>query len=66
MHDRDGDQEIATGIAHQGLDVPLLVGPADPAEVGLEEVVALESLEGVGERRPRPSVILVTAIFRLS
>lgn len=52
MHNRDGDQEIATGIAHQGLDVPLLVGPADPAEVGLEEVVALESLEGVGERPP--------------
>jgi hypothetical protein len=43
------DQEGAAGVAHQRLDVPLLVGPPHPAEVGLEEVVALEPQELGGE-----------------
>jgi len=46
---RDGHQEVAAGVAHERLDVPLLVRPAHQAEVGLEEVVADEAEEGAGE-----------------
>jgi hypothetical protein len=45
----DGHEEVAAGVADERLDVPLLVGPAHQAEVGLEEVVALQAEERVGE-----------------
>jgi hypothetical protein len=46
---RDGDEEVAACEADERLDVPLLVGPADQAEVVLEPVVALEPEELGGE-----------------
>ena len=49
VHRRDRHEEAAAGEADQGLDVPLLVGPPHQAEVVLEQVMALEPEERVGE-----------------
>ena len=49
MHDGDRHEEVAAGEADQRLDVPLLVGPPHQAEVGLEQVVALQPEELVGD-----------------
>src|SRR5262249_57498199 len=46
---RDRDEEVAPGVADERLDVPLLMGPPYPAEVGLEEVVALQPQELLGD-----------------
>ena len=53
VHGGDRDEEVAAGEADQRLDVPLLVGPPHQAEVGLEQVVALEPEELVGELAAR-------------
>ena len=49
VDDGDRHQEVAAGVADQRLDVPLLVGPPHQAEVGLEQVMALEPEELVGD-----------------
>ena len=61
-----GDEEVAPGIADEVLDMPLLVGAADQAEVRLEEIMALQSDELAVSLPPRPPVILATAILVLS
>ena len=49
VHGGHRHEEVAAGEADQRLDVPLLVGPPHQAEVVLEEVMALEPEELVGE-----------------
>ena len=49
VHGGDRHEEVAAGVADERLDVPLLVGPPHQAEVGLEQVVALEPQERVGD-----------------
>ena len=43
--DRDGDEEVPPRVADEVLDVTLLVGTSDQAEVGIEEVMALQSFK---------------------
>ncbi len=45
VHVRHGHEIVPSGEAQQGLDVPLLVGPPDQAELFLEQIVALEPEE---------------------
>ena len=49
VDDRDRHEEVPAGEADERLDVPLLVGPPDQAEMGLEQVMTLEPEERVGD-----------------
>ena len=45
LDSRYGDEEVAAGKPDQAFDLPLLIGPADQAEVGLEQIMALQPEE---------------------
>ena len=49
VHARQRHQIVTAREAHQALDLPLLVGTANQAEVRFEQEVALELQEGVGQ-----------------
>ena len=44
-----GTRKLRRVVADQPLDLALLVGPADQAEVALEEAVAGQAQEGLGQ-----------------
>ena len=62
---RNRDQQVAPRVADVVLDVALLVAPSHPAEVVVEEVVALEAQELPGEL-PLGADDLLTAMVVLS
>src|SRR6516225_7622736 len=46
---RDGDEKVAAGEADEVLDVPFLVRPPYQAEVGIKEIMSLQTFKGFCE-----------------